>query len=157
LSHRLGVDIGGTFTDFAVLHTASGRLATHKQLTTPEDPSVAVLAGLDTVLSRESIQISSLSEIIHGTTLVTNATIERKGARVCMLVTAGFADVLALAKETRYDLYDLRLRFATPVVPRSLRLEVEERVRYDGKVMTPINVDSVRDMLQSKCLGSDFI
>ena len=147
MTYRLGVDIGGTFTDFAVLHPASGRLATHKQLTTPEDPSIAVLAGLDTLLSRESIQISSLSEIIHGTTLVTNATIERKGARVCMLVTAGFADVLALAKETRYDLYDLRLRFATPVVPRSLRLEVEERVRYDGKVMTPINVDSVRDSL----------
>ncbi len=144
MAHRLGVDIGGTFTDFALLDTASGRLATHKQLTTPDDPSVAVLAGLDTVLAREGLPIGDLQAVIHGTTLVTNATIERKGARVCMLVTAGFPDVLTLAKETRYDLYDLRLRFAAPVVPRSMRLEVDERIRYDGSVDTVLDLDGLR-------------
>lgn len=147
MEYRLGVDIGGTFTDFAILNASSGRLATHKQLTTPEDPSVGVLAGLDALLSRENLPISALSAIVHGTTLVTNATIERKGARVCMLVTAGFRDVLALAKETRYDLYDLRLRFAAPVVPRSLRVEVDERVRYDGVVTMPLDLDAVRRSL----------
>ena len=144
MAHRLGVDIGGTFTDFAILDTASGRLATHKQLTTPDDPSVAVLAGLDTVLAREGLPIGDLQAVIHGTTLVTNATIERKGARVCMLVTAGFPDVLTLAKETRYDLYDLRLRFAAPVVPRSMRLEVDERIRYDGSVDAVLDLDGLR-------------
>ncbi len=147
MQYRLGVDIGGTFTDFAILDVVSGRLATHKQLTTPENPAIAVLDGLDVLLAREAVPIAALASIAHGTTLVTNATIERKGARVGMLVTEGFRDVLALAKETRYDLYDLRLRFASPVVPRSLRLEVAERVRYDGVVETKLDLDAVRRSL----------
>ena len=152
--YRVGIDVGGTFTDFAIVEVPSGRLATHKQLTTPQDPSISVLTGLDALLARAAVDIAELGAIVHGTTLVTNAIIERRGARVGMLVTEGFRDVLDLAKETRYDLYDLRLRFAKPVVARSLRVEVAERMRYDGAILKPLDLDAVRGQVDRSHPGS---
>ena len=142
MGHRLGVDIGGTFTDFALIDDASGRLTVYKQLTTPEDPAVAVLEGLQAMLARDGVDIAQLTSVIHGTTLVTNAVIERKGAKTGMLVTRGFRDILDIAMERRYDLFDLRLVFAEPVVPRNLRREVDERLGYDGGVTTPLDPDA---------------
>ena len=84
---RLGVDVGGTFTDFALINDSSGKVVTHKQLTTPHDPSECVIDGLDRLLGDQQIQVSDLAAIVHGTTLITNAVIERKGARTGMLVT----------------------------------------------------------------------
>ena len=141
MAYRLGIDIGGTFTDFALIDDATGRIATHKQLTSPADPSVSVLSGTRRLLDREGVALADLGVVIHGTTLVTNAVIERKGAAVGMLVTEGFADVVDIAMERRYDLFDLRLKFAEPVVPRAARAEVAERVRYDGSVERPVDVD----------------
>ena len=141
MAYRLGIDIGGTFTDFALIDDATGRIATHKQLTSPADPSVSVLSGTRRLLDREGVALADLGVVIHGTTLVTNAVIERKGAAVGMLVTEGFADVVDIAMERRYDLFDLRLKFAEPVVPRAARAEVAERVRYDGSVERPDDVD----------------
>ena len=143
MSHRLGVDIGGTFTDFALVDDQTGALAVHKQLTTPADPSQCVLAGLAALLERTGTEIAELTTIAHGTTLVTNAVIERKGAATGMLVTEGFRDVLDIAMERRYDLFDLRLHFAEPVVPRRLRLEIPERVMFDGAIGVPIDEASV--------------
>ena len=134
MPHRLGVDIGGTFTDFALLDEESGQLAIHKQLTTPDDPSRAVLEGIDSLLRREGVSITSITAIVHGTTLVTNAVIERKGAKVGMISTKGFADALDMREEKRYDVFDLRLVFPEPLVPRWQRVEVSERCRYDGTV-----------------------
>ena len=142
MGYRLGVDIGGTFTDFALLHDESGRLTVYKQLTTPRDPAEAVLEGLQVMLARDGVDIAQLESVIHGTTLVTNAVIERKGAKTGMLVSEGFRDVLDIAMERRYDLFDLRLVFAEPVVPRSLRREVAERLGYDGEVMRPLDPDT---------------
>ena len=142
MGYRLGVDIGGTFTDFALLHDESGRLTVYKQLTTPHDPAEAVLEGLQVMLARDGVDIAQLESVIHGTTLVTNAVIERKGAKTGMLVSEGFRDVLDIAMERRYDLFDLRLVFAEPVVPRSLRREVAERLGYDGEVMRPLDPDT---------------
>ena len=139
MTHRIGVDIGGTFTDFALIDDRNGTIATHKQLTTPSDPSVAVIDGLQTMLREHHCPMSVVTSIIHGTTLVTNAVIERKGARVGMLVTAGFSDVLDIGKERRYDLFDLRLEFPPPLVARNMRVELAERIRYDGEVLTPID------------------
>jgi N-methylhydantoinase A len=140
----LGIDIGGTFTDFALVDDETGRTAVHKQLTTPQDPSQAVLNGVERLLADRKVPIAEVSALVHGTTLVTNAVIERKGAVTGMLTTAGFADVLDIGKERRYDLYDLRLSFQAPLVPRTLRREVRERLRDDGKVVQAPDLAQVK-------------
>ncbi len=142
--HRIGVDIGGTFTDFALFDAEGARMAIHKQLTTPSDPSAAVLDGVDALLARNGVGIGQVHDIVHGTTLVTNAVIERRGAVTGMLTTAGFRDILDMGYESRYDLYDLRLKFPPPIVPRSLRAEIDERIRADGKVERKLDRASVR-------------
>ena len=101
MKYRIGVDIGGTFTDFAVVDDDTGDVAIHKRLTTPRDPAVAVLEGIAHLLSERAIPIVEVSSIVHGSTLVTNAVIERKGARTGMLLTRGFCDVLDIAQERR--------------------------------------------------------
>jgi len=133
----MGIDIGGTFTDFAIVDERTGATTLHKLLTTPADPSLAVLEGIGRLLDAAGVRIEDLGAIVHGSTLVTNAVIERRGASTGMLVTRGFADVLDIALERRYDLYDLRLRFPAPIVPRACRREIDERMRDDG---TPVRV-----------------
>ncbi|MFT5509727.1 MAG: N-methylhydantoinase A [Hyphomicrobiaceae bacterium] len=141
---RIGVDIGGTFTDFA-LHDAEGsRIAIHKQLTTPSDPSLAVIEGVQVLASNNGIAIGDVAEIVHGTTLVTNAVIERRGAKTGMLGTVGFTDIMDMGFERRYDLFDLRVIYAQPLVPRAQRLEVAERMRFDGSVETSLDEAAVR-------------
>ena len=142
--YRIGVDIGGTFTDFALFNEEGGTMVIHKQLTTPADPSVAVLEGVQALLARTSVPIAEIKSVSHGTTLVTNAVIERKGARTGMLVTKGFHDILEMGLEQRYDLFDLRLRFPEPLTPRQLRREIPERILYDGTVEQELDTDAVR-------------
>lgn len=158
MAHRLGIDIGGTFTDFALVDDDTGATAVHKQLTTPADPSRAVLDGIGALLARERVPVGSVTALVHGTTLVTNAVIERKGARTGMLTTAGFADVLDIGKERRYDLYDLRLTFQAPLVPRPLRREIAERLRDDGRVITPVDLEAaeraVRELVDTHRIES---
>ena len=144
MTYRLGVDIGGTFTDFALLDEDSGQLAVHKQLATPDDPSRSVLDGMRGLLGREGVGIESVTAIVHGTTLVTNAIIERRGAKAGMITTTGFSDVLDMRDEKRYDLFDLRLVFPEPLIPRWCRIEVTERCRYDGTVEIPLDEQEVR-------------
>ena len=147
MSYRLGVDIGGTFTDFALYDEQSGELAIHKQLTTPDDPSRAVLEGSVALLLREGVDIGVVREIVHGTTLVTNSVIERKGPRTGLLTTKGFRDILDMRQEKRYDVFDLRLAFPDPIVPRRMRGEVTERCHYDGRVELPLDLDGARNEL----------
>jgi N-methylhydantoinase A len=147
MSYRLGIDIGGTFTDFALIGEESGTKAIHKQLTTPEDPSRCVMEGIQSLLSLQKISLRQVSALVHGTTLVTNAVIERKGAVTGMITTNGFRDVLDMGRERRYDLFDLRLVFPEPLIPRGLRLEVEERIRYDGEVVFPLNLGNLRETI----------
>jgi N-methylhydantoinase A len=141
MQYRLGVDIGGTFTDFALFALEAGTLAIFKQLTTPDDPSRAVIEGIGALLAREQVAITDVTEVVHGTTLVTNAIIERRGARTGMLTTQGFIDVLDMREEKRYDVFDLRITFPEPIVPRPLRREVRERIHYDGSIETAVDVD----------------
>ncbi len=147
MTHRVGIDIGGTFTDFVLLDDDHGDIHVHKRLTTADDPAIAVLEGLDQLLAEAQITISSVQSIIHGSTLVTNAVIERRGATVGMLVTNGFIDVLDIALEQRYDLYQLDIRYPTPLVPRNQRREVNERIRHDGSMEIELNLDEVRRMV----------
>ena len=139
MAYRLGVDIGGTFTDFALVDDDTGALSIHKQLTTPRAPSESVLTGLATLLERTGVPVADITAIAHGTTLVTNAVVERRGAVTGMLVTKGYRDSLDIAMERRFDLFDLRLEFADPVVPRALRTEIDERVIFDGAVGTALD------------------
>ena len=144
MSHRVGIDIGGTFTDFALLDISCGRIATHKRLTTPAAPARGVLEGLSDLLVREQVPVEQLEAVIHGTTLITNAVIERKGSRIGMITTAGFADVLEMANEHRYEMFDLRITYPAPLVERSCRVEINERIRYDGHVETVLTQSEVR-------------
>jgi 5-oxoprolinase (ATP-hydrolysing) len=144
---RVGLDIGGTFTDLVLLHEPSGALLWHKVLTTPRDPAEGALRGLYELCGRADAQLADIGALIHATTLVTNAIIERKGARTALLTTEGFRDILEIGKEQRYDIYDLFLQFPDPLVPRRWRVEVRERVTRDGEVRTPIDPAAVREQV----------
>ena len=136
---RLGFDIGGTFTDFVLVDERSGRVSLNKVLTTSREPAAAVIDGLRTLLDRESIRPDDLAIAIHATTLITNALIERKGARTALVTTDGFRDVLEMGTEVRYDIYDLFLEKPEPLVPRRWRFEVAERLDNSGQVLTPLD------------------
>ncbi|HET7035889.1 MAG TPA: hydantoinase/oxoprolinase N-terminal domain-containing protein, partial [Thermomicrobiaceae bacterium] len=143
MSLRLGIDIGGTFTDFVLLDTARGHALAGKVLTTPHDPVAGVLRGLHDLLGQAELELAALDGISHATTLVTNAIIERKGALTGLLTTAGFRDLLEIGREARYDLYDLFLTKPEPLVPRRRRLEVRERIGADGTEREPLDADGL--------------
>ena len=146
--YRLGCDIGGTFTDFVLLDEKTGKMHIHKCLTTPKDPSDAVEIGIKELEREVSGYISSLYEIIHGTTLVINSIIERKGAKTGLITTKGFRDVLELRREIRYAPYDIFAEFPKPLVPRRLRLEVDERIRSDGTILKPLNEKEAQEVVK---------
>src|SRR4051812_623173 len=135
---RVGVDIGGTFTDLC-LAGDDGILAVGKALTTPAEPSRAVETVLVETLARAGVAIEDVAGLVHGTTLVTNAIIERKGSRTALLATRGFRDSGEIARERRYELYDLQVELPKPLAPRHLRFDVPERVLADGTVAEPLD------------------
>src|SRR5262249_25650167 len=120
------------------------RISLNKRLTTPNDPSVAALEGLAELLADAGLSLGQIDEIVHGTTLVTNAIIERRGARIGLITTAGFRDNLQMGTEQRYDIYDLFLRCPEPLVDRHHRLEVPERMDALGRVVRPLDIEAVR-------------
>ena len=146
--YRVGLDIGGTFTDFVLLDQATGEVRLRKCLTTPEDPSAGALEGLAALLAEAGLKMRDLAALVHGTTLVTNTIIERRGARVGLLTTRGFRDILEMGTEQRYDIHDLFLQFPEPIVPRGLRREIAERVSRDGDVVTPLDLDQARSEIR---------
>jgi N-methylhydantoinase A len=145
--YRLGCDIGGTFTDFVLVNDQAGQFYVHKCLTTAADPSDAVEQGVRALLDQIPGKKPGIDEIIHGTTLVINAIIERKGAATGLITTRGFRDVLELGRELRYDAYDIFAEYPQPLVPRRLRREVRERVASDGRVIQELEPQEVRSML----------
>src|SRR5215470_2636465 len=147
-SYRVGLDIGGTFTDFVLYDGAQRRISLYKCLTTPHDPSIAALEGLGALTAEAGITVGDVAEIVHGTTLVTNAIIERRGARLGLLTTQGFRDSLEMGTEQRYDIYDLFLSFPAPLVPRRHRVEITERLDRDGRVVTALDAAQVRGAVQ---------
>ncbi len=144
-SARLAVDIGGTFTDLALEH--DGRRSTIKVLTTPSAPEQGVMAGVRDILQTSGVAASEVGIVIHGTTLATNAVIERKGARTALLTTQGFRDVIAMGNESRYDQYDLNIILPEPLVPRHLRLPIPERLDNEGNVLLPLDIAAVRALV----------
>ena len=143
----LGSDIGGTFTDFVEVDESSGRIGVYKCLTTPGDPSQAIETGVKELAGRRGTDASGLDVLVHGTTLVINAVIERKGAKTGLLTTKGFRDVLEIGREKRFDAYDLQIQFPEPLVPRYLRLEVDERLHATGVVIDALDEKSAREAI----------
>src|SRR5688572_11441780 len=130
--HALSFDVGGTFTDFTLVDLATGSvIAEHKVLTDAEDPSRSSLTGWRELIARGTLDPSALSLVVHATTLVTNAVIERKGARTAFLTTRGFRHLLTFGREQMYDIYDLFAPLPEPLALDALRAEVDERVTRD--------------------------
>jgi N-methylhydantoinase A len=145
---RVGFDVGGTFTDFA-LQADDGRLLTGKRLTTPDDPARACLEGLRQLVAEAGLDWADLDQAVHGTTLGSNTVIERKGRNVALLTTRGFRDLLIIGREKRYQLYDLFIEKPPPLVPRSRIGEVTERIAYDGEVLTPLDEAGLRETVRA--------
>jgi N-methylhydantoinase A len=139
---RIAVDIGGTFTDVVLEET--GRRLTRKLLTTPQRPEQAVLEGVRLILADAGHGFADVDVFVHGTTLATNAVIERRGARTALIATEGFRDVLDIANESRYDQYDLSIEKPRPLVPRALRFTVPERMDVHGDVRLALDEAAVR-------------
>ena len=139
---KLAFDTGGTFTDLAMVD-ASGRIHLHKVLSTPHDPAEAVLRGIDEMLEKHAISGDTVTAILGATTVVTNAVLERRGARTAFVTTDGFQDMLRIRTEGRYDLYDLKIQFPEPLVPRNLCHGIAERVAADGTVLVPLDEDDL--------------
>jgi N-methylhydantoinase A len=137
--YALAVDIGGTFTD-VVLRSASGQTTVDKTLTTPESLDVGFFRAIDTVLKKANVAPSAVTDVIvHATTVVTNAVIERKGPKTALLVTEGFRDILTIRDEHRYEMFDPQIEFPEPLVGRDLTFGVPERVLATGEVLTPLD------------------
>ena len=139
----IGIDVGGTFTDIVVYDARTGRQASHKELTTHEDPSRGVMAGIDRLLRASAIPAADIGRLVHATTLFSNALIERKGAPTGLITTQGFRDTLEIGRERKYELYDLRIVKPAPLVPRHLRVGVLERITVDGSVRVPLEEQAV--------------
>ena len=144
--YRFGFDIGGTFTDFVFIDTESGQIFSYKTLTTPHQPAQAVMEGWQQLLAEVGGEGADVEMAIHGTTLITNALIERKGAVTILITTSGFSDVLDTQREMRYDIYDLHAPQVTHLIPRPLRFEVDERLDGFGEVMQPLDTSGLQRM-----------
>jgi len=159
---RIGIDIGGTFTDFVTFSPASGEIKTFKLPSTPHDPAEAVLIGLARISEQLSVNSPSSGtegaqsvlrdgqwNIIHGSTVATNALLERKGAKTALITTSGFKDVLQIRRQNRPDLYDFASRPTLPLIPADLRLEVDERVDFQGNVLTPLEDEQINQIISN--------
>jgi len=144
VSYRIGTDIGGTFTDLILASEDGARFHVGKVLTTPEAPERAVVEGVAAVLAGTGVPAAAVTHVLHGTTLFTNALIERSGARTALVTTRGFRDAVEIAREHRYDMYDLYMQRPRPLAPRHLRFELDERVLADGSVRVPLDPEEVR-------------
>ncbi|MEM1396021.1 MAG: hydantoinase/oxoprolinase family protein [Pseudomonadota bacterium] len=144
MAYQIGFDVGGTFTDFTVVDDDTGHINYFKVPSTPGDPSKAISDGLKQLIKEFDLAADAFSRLGHGTTVATNLVIERKGARTGMLTTAGFRDVLEIGRQTRPHLYNYAIHRPMPLVPRNLRLEIDERITADGTVLKELDECEVR-------------
>lgn len=142
--YRIGIDVGGTFTDFTMIDEDRGVVHFHKVPSTPQDPSEAIATGIGQMLADHGVSPSQVSHVGHGTTVATNLIIERKGARVGLITTQGFRDVLEIGRQTRPHLYDYSVGKPPVAVPREFRVEVQERINAQGDVLTALDTEQVR-------------
>jgi N-methylhydantoinase A len=145
---KLGIDIGGTFTDLVLLNEADHKIYFGKTLTTYPDPTLGIITGIHEITEKNSLAIADIKSIVHGTTLVTNAIIERKGAKTGLLTTKGFEDVLEIGREMRYDIYDIFITMPKPLIPSVLRVGIDERMNNSGQIIKSLDVVHVREKIR---------
>ncbi len=146
-SIRIGLDIGGTFTDIQVLDETSGARHSLKTPTTPEDPSIGLMRGLEEAARRFGFGLGDIRFLLHGTTIATNAVLERKLPRGALITTRGFRDVLEIGRHARRDVYGLKPQRTEALIPRARRLEVDERIRADGSIETVLSAAAIEDAI----------
>ena len=144
MSWIVGVDVGGTFTDFFAVEMESGRVRVAKRPSTRDNPGRAVIEGLGE-LAEAGVSLADVRRLAHGTTVATNAIIQRRGGRVVPITTAGFRDLLEIGRQVRPHMYDLYRDQPPPLVPRERHLEVEERITSGGRVVHPLEDAAVAD------------
>ena len=147
MKYMVGVDVGGTFTDFTLSNVQNGQVLNYKVRSTPADPSLAIMQGIKEMLAQFGVAYSEVDFLVHGTTVATNALIERKGAKTALVVTEGFRDLLEIRDQTRPSLYNLQMEKPEPLVPVSLRVEARERCLQDGNVFIPLDELDLRAKL----------
>lgn len=143
----VGCDVGGTFTDFCARELTSGRTAIHKRPSTPGDPSTAVLEGLEELIALHGIERTEISRFEHGTTVATNALLQRKGAKVAVVTTRGFRDLLEIGRQVRPLIYDLQVDAPAPLASRERRFEIEERIGPDGEIISPLTDEKIERLI----------
>lgn len=148
MGYMIGVDVGGTFTDFSVFNLETGELFHYKDSSTPGDPSRAIVKGVKDVLEIKKAQARDVVYLAHGTTVGTNALIEKKGARVGLITTEGFKDLMEIGNQKRPSLYDLQAQKPVPLIPSGCNIGVRERICYDGSVYTPLDEENVRQAVR---------
>ena len=144
MGYMIGVDVGGTFTDFSVFDSETKRLFHYKHSSTPDDPSRSIVSGIHYILESEGIDPVAVEYLAHGTTVATNALIEKRGARMGLITTKGFKDLMEIGNQKRPSLYDLLKEKPESLIPSGLKCEVEERLLHDGSVKIPLNEEDVR-------------
>ena len=145
---RLGVDVGGTFTDIVLLGD-DGKLITKKISSTPDDYSRAIVQGVQEIVDENAVDVRDIEEVGHGTTVATNAIIEQKGPKIASISTKGFRDVLEIGRYRMPRMYDFTWKKPDPIVDRSLRFEVPERLNYKGEILIPLDMDAVESVSES--------
>ncbi|MDH3231697.1 MAG: hydantoinase/oxoprolinase family protein, partial [Alphaproteobacteria bacterium] len=147
MAWTIGVDVGGTFTDFYALDEATGTVRVGKRPSTPDDPGRAILEGLQEVAAEHGIPLNAVRRFSHGTTVATNALIQRKGGAVALVTTKGFRDLLEIGRQTRPHMYDLYMDHPPPLVPRQHRLELDERIDAAGEALRAPGDDAIAEVV----------
>ena len=148
MGYRLGVDTGGTFTDIAVVDERSSKISVTKVPSTPDNPSRAIVNGVQKIMDLYGIDAKDINFFIHGTTVATNALLELKGAKTALITTEGFRDVLQIGRQARPSLYDVYAHRPKAIVPRNLRYEVPERILYTGEILKPLDLEAVYKIIE---------
>src|SRR5215831_9882277 len=148
MSWMVGVDVGGTFTDFFAFNDATDRIILHKVPSTPADPAQAVVAGLRELGARHGIALSEIVRLSHGTTVATNALIQRRGGKVALVVTEGFRDLIEIGRQIRPHVFSLQADYPAPLVPRELRFEAAERVTAEGTALRDLAPEALAALVQ---------
>lgn len=147
MGYMIGVDVGGTFTDFTVFNTKDKSLFNYKQSSTPEDPSKSIVSGIKNILEKQNIDPSHVTYLAHGTTVATNALIEKKGARIGLLTTEGFKDLMEIGDQKRPSLYNLLKQKPQSLIPAGLKCGIEERISYNGQIKIPLNEEMLKEAI----------
>src|ERR1700741_1469990 len=148
MSWMIGVDVGGTFTDFFAFDDTSDRIVLHKVPSTPANPALAVISGLRDLSSRHGIELAAITRLSHGTTVATNALIQRRGGKVALVVTEGFRDLIEIGRQIRPHVFSLQDDYPAPLVPRELRFEAKERITADGGAVRPLAPETLRPLVR---------